>query len=66
MTQLYSKLALKNQISGAPAPNYAAGMGEGAAIAGELDIVTFKLLFGGGRGGRRGLAKAPEPNHPHG
>jgi hypothetical protein len=29
------------------APNYAAGMGEGAAIAGELDIVTFKLLFGG-------------------
>jgi hypothetical protein len=29
------------------APNCAAGMGEGAAIAGELDIVTFKLLFGG-------------------
>jgi hypothetical protein len=44
------------------APNYAAGTGEGAAIAGELDIVTFKLLFGGGGGG--GLAKAPEPNDP--
>jgi hypothetical protein len=59
---LYHDTAIRYTCSKEPdfwrlTPNYAAGKGEGAAIAGELDIVTFKLLFGGGGG--EGFGESP-------